>query len=46
MKSASKDKNEIQLARLTKSLLAMPRKQREDSKVGKPKKKQLKRRTA
>jgi hypothetical protein len=34
----SKDKDENQLAALTKSLLAMPRKLREDSKIGKPKK--------
>jgi hypothetical protein len=46
MARASKDKDEIQLAKLTKSLLAMPRKQREESKGGKPKKKQLKRQTA
>ena len=46
MKKLSKDKDEIQLAKLTKSLLAMPRKPRDDSKVEKSKKKQLKRRTA
>ena len=33
-----KDKDETQLVKLTKSLLAMPRKLREDSKIGKKKK--------
>jgi hypothetical protein len=36
MAKASKDKDENQLAKLTKSLLAMPHKLREDSKFGKP----------
>jgi hypothetical protein len=36
MTKISKDKDESQLANLTKSLLAMPHKLREDSKFGKP----------
>ena len=38
MKKPSDDKAESQLVALTKSLLAMPRKLREDSKIGKAKK--------
>jgi hypothetical protein len=38
MKRTPKDKDETQLAKLTKSLLALPRKLREDSKMGKAKK--------
>jgi hypothetical protein len=38
MKKTSKDNDESQLAKLTKSLLAMPHKLREDSKIGKKKK--------
>jgi hypothetical protein len=34
--NSSKDKDESKLAKLTKSLLAMPQKVREDSKFGKP----------
>jgi len=35
---AKRDEDEIQLAKVTKSLLAMPHKLREDFKIAKPKK--------